>query len=219
VCQRFSYPIEQHLGDFMQPEAVAASYRRWASIYDLVFGRMLDAGRAQAGEFVNAHSRKVLEVGVGSGLSLPKYRPDLEVVGIDYSRDMLAVAAQKRAQQGLGHVALAQMDGGALAFADASFDTVVAAHVLSTVPDPGRVLAEMARVCQPGGHVIIINHFSADGGVLRIIERSLQPLQHQLGWRADFPIATALQNPHLAEVERRKLPPLGLMTWLLLRRK
>ena len=204
----------------MELEAVDKSYKRWAPIYDATFGKITQVGRRRAVEYLNTRTGSLLEVGVGTGLSLPRYKPHLEVTGIDFSHEMLAKAQEKVDRLGLSHVReLRQMDARTLDFPDASFDTVVAMYLISVVPEPERVMAEIARVCKPGGEVLIINHFAREKGVIAAIERGMAPFADKLGWHADFPIAPVLSSPLLEEVERRPLPPLRLFTFLRLRRK
>ncbi len=204
----------------MKPDAIASSYRRWAPVYDVTFGRVTNAGRKRAAEYVSSRQGRALEVGVGTGLVLPLYAAHTDITGIDYSPEMLEKARRKVDELDLTHVRdLRQMDARHLDFPDASFDTVMAAHVLSVVPDPERVVAEMARVCRPGGRIVIVNHFSATKGPMRKLERIIAPLEDQLGWQSDFPIARVLGDPHLREVERDRLPPFGMMTWLVLERR
>lgn len=202
----------------MDPEAISRTYRRWAPIYDSTFGAMTRPGRLAATGRVNALGGRVLEVGVGTGLSLRHYTPDVRVTGIDFSHDMLRLARQKVARKRLGHVeALRQMDARMLDFADAAFDCVVAMYLISVVPEPERVLAEMARVCRPGGEILIVNHFAADGGTLGRVETLLAPFADRMGWHADFSMGTVLGSGHVTEIERAPLPPLGLFTFLRLR--
>lgn len=205
----------------MELEAVAKSYARWAPVYDRTFGAVTHAGRRRATGFANAVGGTVLEVGVGTGLALPFYAAHMQVTGIDFSEDMLSKAQQKVAEQGLSHVkALRQMDARALEFPAASFDTVCAMHILSVVPEPERVMAEMARVCRPGGHVLVVNHFAADGaGLMARIERAAAPLSDLLGWHSDFERARVLGEAGLELVEEDGLPPFGMMTYLRLRRR
>ncbi|RID92186.1 class I SAM-dependent methyltransferase [Gemmobacter lutimaris] len=205
----------------MELEAIAKSYARWAPVYDRTFGAMTNAGRRRATGFANAVGGEVLEVGVGTGLALPFYAPHLAVTGVDFSEAMLAKARSKVAEQHLTQVrSLRQMDARELDFPDASFDTVCAMHIMSVVPEPERVLAEMARVCRPGGHVLITNHFAAEGkGAMARFERLFAPLSDLLGWHSDFARARVLGDPRLDLVEEDGLPPLGLMTYLRLRRR
>jgi phosphatidylethanolamine/phosphatidyl-N-methylethanolamine N-methyltransferase len=199
-------------------EAVTASYRRWAPVYDRTFGAVTRAGRARAVDYINGSAGSVLEVGVGTGLSLQRYRPHLRVTGVDVSAEMLAKA---RARTGhLPHVAeLRQADARALAFPDDHFDTVVAMYLVSVVPEPERVVAEMARVCKPGGEVLILNHFARDAGMLSLLERAFAPFANLLGWHSDFPMARVLGSDRLALEERQTFPPLGMFTFLRLRKR
>lgn len=204
----------------MDPHAVKTSYARWAPVYDRTFGAITNVGRRAAVAYINAQDAgTVLEVGVGTGLALPKYRADLAVTGIDFSEDMLAKARTKVAQHALSHVQeLRQMDARSLAFSTASFDVVAAMHIISVVPEPERVMAEMARVCKPGGLIVITNHFAKERGMLAQIERFTAPFANLLGWHSDFEIGTVLRQPGLTVIEQKPLPPLGMMTFLVLRK-
>ncbi|MBB1490563.1 class I SAM-dependent methyltransferase [Paracoccus sp. MC1854] len=201
----------------MDIEAVRSSYSRWAPIYDRTFGAITGSGRRRAVDYMNSRPGSVLEVGVGTGLSLDLYGPDMQVTGIDFSREMLQKAIAKTERLQLDHVReLRQMDARSLDFPDDSFDMVAAMHVLSVVPEPERVMAEIARVCRPGGKVVITNHFAREKGGLAALERVLAPLADRIGWHSDFRIETVLQEDSLALEQRKALPPLGLMTFLVL---
>ena len=195
------------------------SYARWAPVYDRSFGAVTQAGRRRAVDFINKRGGRVLEVGVGTGLSLPLYGPGLEVTGIDFSQDMLRKAKKKVATMNLTNVReLRQMDARALDFPDNHFDTVAAMHVLSVVPEPERVVAEIARVCAPGGRVVVSNHFQRKSGFLAALERLLAPCSSILGWHPDFEIETVLQEERLSVESRKQLPPMGMMTLLVLKK-
>lgn len=204
----------------MEPQAVKTSYARWAPIYDKTFGAITNVGRRTAVDYINTQDVvNVLEVGVGTGLALPNYRDDLAVTGIDFSEDMLAKAQAKVDERGLDQVeCLRQMDARTLDFPDGSFDTVVAMHILSVVPEPDRVMSEMARVCKPDGLIVITNHFARKTGILSRIERLTAPFANQLGWHSDFEISTVLGQPDLTLIEQKSLPPLGMMTFLVFRK-
>jgi phosphatidylethanolamine/phosphatidyl-N-methylethanolamine N-methyltransferase len=195
-------------------QRVVRSYRRWAPVYDMVFGRLFAGPRAAAAEAAMRVGGRVLEVGVGTGIALAAYRPPLRVVGIDVSRDMLARARRRVAELGLTNVEdLAEMDAQRLAFADASFDVVMAQYVVNTVPDPDAALDEFARVLRPGGEIILVNRIGATSGPRRTVERGLQPIVERLGWRAEFPFqrfeAWLARTPSLHLVDRRPMPPFG----------
>jgi phosphatidylethanolamine/phosphatidyl-N-methylethanolamine N-methyltransferase len=205
----------------LELNAVKTSYARWAPVYDKTFGAITNVGRRKAVDYINAQdATTVLEVGVGTGLALPNYRSDLDVSGIDFSGDMLAKAQAKVDLLGLDHVkSLRQMDARNLDFDDASFDVVAAMHIISVVPEPERVMAEMTRVCKPGGLIVITNHFARDTGILAWIERRTAPFANLLGWHSDFEINTVLKQPELAVIEQKPLPPMGMMTFLVLRKE
>jgi phosphatidylethanolamine/phosphatidyl-N-methylethanolamine N-methyltransferase len=201
----------------MDAKAVQSSYARWAPIYDRTFGAATRAGRRHAVNYINARQGHVLEVGVGTGLSLAHYGPGVQVTGIDFSHEMLGKARDKVEAMDLDRVAeLRQMDARTLDFPDAHFDMVAAMHVLSVVPEPERVMSEIARVCKPGGKVVITNHFKRTTGVMATLERAFAPLANTIGWHSDFEIETVLGQPSLTHEEQRELPPLGMMTFLVL---
>ncbi len=202
----------------MDIDAVTASYRRWAPIYDATFGKITRPGRLRATAHANALGGRVLEVGVGTGLALRHYRPELEVTGIDFSNEMLERAHEKVDELGLSNVSdLRQMDARVLDFPDDRFDTVVAMYLISVVPEPEKVLAEMARVCKPDGEIVLVNHFAKDDGPLGRLESMLGPFADRMGWHADFRLDTVLGSGSVAELGREPLPPLGLFTFLRLK--
>ena len=195
--------------------AVRRAYARWAPMYDLVFGSLVDFGRRQAVDHINARHGRVLEVGVGTGVSLPHYRRDLKISAIDLSPEMLARARARIAKHGLENIEeVSEMDASDLAFEAGRFDVVVAMYVLTVVPDPGRVMAELERVCAPGGEVIIISHFAQDEGLRGWAERKLAPLSAALGWRPDFSRDNVMTRSGLRLVEERRMKPFGLFTML-----
>ena len=135
----------------------------------------------------------MLEVGVGTGLALPRYRPEKRIIGIDLSAEMLAHARARVAHEQLGNVsALLEMDAEATSFPAASFDIAVAMFVASVVPNPRRLMAEMRRVVRPGGHILFVNHFAAESGPRWWAERALAPASRKLGWHPDFALEALL---------------------------
>ena len=129
----------------LDADAVRAAYRRWASVYDTVFGGVSAYGRRRAVEAVNAlPGTQVLEVGVGTGLALPHYVPAKRITGIDLSSEMLALAHARVARDGLTQVdALMEVDAEQTGFETGRFDIAVAMFVASVVPNPRRLLTEM----------------------------------------------------------------------------
>src|ERR1700742_1661667 len=168
-------------------EMVEQAYDRWAPIYDLVFGNVFSKGRDAAIQATNKLGGRVLEVGVGTGISLPLYSPHVRIFGTDISEEMLKKAKRRVAEGNLKNVeGLAVMDAEKLEFPENSFDVVMAQYVVTAVPHPEVALDEFARVLRPGGELIILTRVSADAGIRRFIEQRLQPVVRQLGWRTEF---------------------------------
>jgi phosphatidylethanolamine/phosphatidyl-N-methylethanolamine N-methyltransferase len=200
----------------MKLDDTIQAYRRYAGYYDVVFGAVFAAGRREAVRRVNDRpGQRILEVGVGTGLSLPLFRRDALVTGIDVSPDMLAKARGRVARLNLAQVeAIREMDAERLEFPDASFDGVLALYVASVVSDPARFGAELKRVCKPGGRIVIANHFSSAGGAMKWFETRLAPFAGRLGFHADFPLDRFLAASGLAPIERRPVNLFGYWTLL-----
>jgi len=196
-------------------DMVEQAYDRWAPVYDLVFGGVFSKGRDAAIQATNKLGRRVLEVGVGTGISLPLYAPHVRIFGTDISEAMLKKAKRRVAELRLKNIeGLAVMDAEKLEFPDNSFDVVMAQYVVTAVPNPEAALDEFARVLRVGGELIILTRVSADDGMRRFIEQRLQPVVRRLGFRtAEFAWSRYtkwLQGARGMElVERRLIPPLG----------
>lgn len=198
----------------LQRDSVVQAYSRWAPIYDLVFGRVFRLGRRAAIDAAESIGGRILEVGVGTGLSLPGYAKDNTVFGVDISVEMLRKAHQRVARLNLNHVEkLAVMDAEHLDFPDASFDVVVAQYVVTAVPHPERALDEFVRVVKPGGEIIITSRVGADAGLRAMVEKQLMPVTSRLGFRTEFAWDRYLRwvaaLPTVRLVERRAIPPFG----------
>ena len=194
--------------------AVIKTYARWAPVYDVVFGSVFENARRMAVEASERVGGRILEVGVGTGISLPYYSANSRVVGIDISEPMLKVARKRVASDHLTHVeSLEVMDAENLDFADASFDVVVAQYVVNTVPHPEIALDEFLRVLRPGGELVIINRVGATAGSRKAFEHAFQPIAQKLGWRSKFPWERferwSASSPSAYLIERRPVPPLG----------
>ena len=193
------------------------TYRLFSGTYDVVFGPVFHIGRKEAVRIANTRpGQRILEVGVGTGLSLPFFRKDSHVTGIDVSAEMLAKARRRVERLGLQNVKeLLEMDAEKMSFADNSFDAVLALYVASVVPDPARFAAEMRRVCIPGGSIVVVNHFTSENPLLRFMEKRLAPLAGKIGFHADFPLDTFLEASRLDVRESRPSNLFGY--WRLLR--
>jgi phosphatidylethanolamine/phosphatidyl-N-methylethanolamine N-methyltransferase len=190
------------------------AYARWAPVYDLVFGAVFDRGRQAAIAAAERVGGRILEVGVGTGISLPGYSSQNRITGIDLSEAMLRKAQKRVADLSLTNVVkLEVMDAEHLSFPDASFDVVVANHVISTVPNPEAALDECARILRPGGEMILLSRIGADAGLRHLIELLLEPVVRRLGWRSEFPwdrfARWSERRTDVRLIERRPTPPFG----------
>lgn len=193
---------------------VKKAYARWAPFYDFVFGAVFDTGRQAAIAAAERVGGRILEVGVGTGISLASYSPTNRIVGIDLSEPMLRRAQARVAELSLDNVVrLEVMDAEKLTFEDDSFDVVAAHHVVSTCPNPEAALDEFARVVRPGGEIVLITRVGAEAGLRRAAEEMLQPIVRQLGWRTEFPwdrfARWAERRTDIHLIERRPVPPFG----------
>jgi len=200
----------------MDLEAVEKVYRRYAPSYDFYFGAVLQPGRRAVVERMRCRpGERILEVGVGTGLSLPLYPRSVRVTGIDVSQPMLARAQALKLRRELNHVELRCMDAEDMAFEDDSFDKVVAMYVVSVAPNPGRLIDEMRRVCRPGGDLYIVNHFRHANPVVGALERMVAPFSSLMGFHPDFAMQDFVGRTGLDVAE--KIPVNLFGYWTLLR--
>ncbi len=193
---------------------VAKAYGLWAPIYDIVFGKVFHAGRQATILEADRIGGRILDVGVGTGLSLIDYSRTTRICGVDISEPMLRKAHQRVRALNLTNVeTLAVMDAKNLAFADGYFDAVVAQYVITAVPDPEATLDDFIRVLKPGGELILVNHIGAESGARKIFELAFAPLARRLGWRPEFPWARlvdwAAGHGGVTLSERRPMAPMG----------
>jgi phosphatidylethanolamine/phosphatidyl-N-methylethanolamine N-methyltransferase len=198
----------------MDTDGVANAYGRWAPVYDAIFGPVFRKGRQAAVVAAERIGGRILEVGVGTGLSLPSYAASSQIVGIDISEPMLEKARQRVQRQGLKHVeSVGWGDAENLDFPDQSFDVVVAQYVVTAIPNPERALDEFVRVVRPGGEIILTTRVGAEQGLRGAIEGMLMPVTSRLGWRTEFSWGRyenwLRTTPAVHLIEKRPLPPLG----------
>jgi len=171
----------------METESVKKIYAAYSKIYDALFKRLFypRIRHAISGMHIKEGER-ILDLGVGTGLSLPLYPAFSEVVGIDLSSEMLRVAGKKVKELGLSHITLLEMDAMRLSFEDNSFDNVFISHVVSVVPDPAAMMSEVRRVCKKGGKVVIVNHFKSRNPMVAGLQKIIRPICKRIGWRSDL---------------------------------
>ncbi|KTD72459.1 phospholipid N-methyltransferase PmtA [Legionella tucsonensis] len=202
----------------MSVASIRKVYNIYASFYDFVFGSIFNPGRSLCTEIVNnaaKHNATVLEIGIGTGLSLPLYRPDLQITGIDISEKMLEKAEEQVVKNKLkGRVQLKVMDAAHLEFPDNSFDFIVAMYVASVVPDVHAFLQELTRVAKPTAQIIFVNHFASEQPVIRFFEKTFARVNELVGFKSDFSVHSILDYKALKLLDSRKTNLFGY--WKLL---
>lgn len=182
----------------MQVGEIKKIYGRYARVYDAIFKRWFYPRQKHAIQALDIlPGQRVLDVGVGTGFSLPLYPKHADVIGVDLLTEMIREAQSKVYREQLRHVTLMQMDAERLAFADNVFDFVVAAFVISVVPDPVRFVSEVKRVSKPGGQIVIINHFQSENPIMAQLEKWAAPLCTKIGWHSDLRLADLVQHADL----------------------
>lgn len=195
----------------VENDFVQRVYDKLASVYDLTFGPALNPGRLRAIQRMDIQAgERVLEVGVGTGISLSLYPKHCSVTGIDCTVSMLEKARDRAAIEEIQNVRLLQMDAADLKFADDSFDIVYAPYVISVVPDPVKVASEMRRVCRPGGRILMLNHFLSPNPILSRLERLISPFTIHVGFKADLDLPAFLAQAGLEpqSIEKVNFPKL-----------
>jgi len=186
-------------------EHIKKVYSLYAWIYDAFFGKIFEHGRYVAFNMMNVKPNEtILEVGVGTGLSLPLYPKDAHVMGIDISQEMLDKAENKKRYYGLSNVSLYNMDASFMSFANSTFDKVIASHVITVVPDPLKTLNEIKRVCKKDGEIFILNYTGCNNKIISRFEEFISPVRDKMGLGKYFDLDELLRNARLSiEYERR----------------
>jgi phosphatidylethanolamine/phosphatidyl-N-methylethanolamine N-methyltransferase len=196
----------------------SALYYEFSHFYDAFVGRVFFPRIARVIRCLGIEpGARILEIGVGTGLSLEAYPVQSQVTGIDLAPDMLEKAQERIDRNGWRHIALEQGDALALRFPDDSFDYVMAFHVVSVVPDAKRLMAEAQRVCRPGGRIVIINHFRSENRQVARLQHSIDPMTRRLGWTTSLKLRDILDR-HMLHVEQQwKTSPRSLFTIVIAR--
>ena len=188
----------------MRDKDIHEVYHRYAKFYNVYFGKFLNPGRVKAIDVAQIKDgEKVLEVGVGTGLSLPHYPLGVEVCGIDLSQPMLAKAQRLVAENQLTNIkSLEIMNAEKMTFADNSFDVVMAMHIVTVVTHPDQFALEMRRVCKPGGRIVIVNYFHDPKRPIGKVSEMMAPYAKYIGFKSDFTLQELLKVSKL-KIEKR----------------
>lgn len=194
----------------MDSESIERVYSAYSGVYDLVFGRWFHEPRTDAIRLLDIRpGETILEVGVGTGLSIPFYPTNCKVIGIDFCGPMLQKSRNQLQGRSYPHIELQKMDATQMSFSDNMFDAVFAAYVISAVSDPRQVISEMIRVCKPEGRIVLLNHFRNGNRIISICEKVISPLCKKLGFCADLDLGWLLQGKSLMIEKKLSVKPLN----------
>jgi phosphatidylethanolamine/phosphatidyl-N-methylethanolamine N-methyltransferase len=199
-------------------QTIKRAYAFLSPVYDILFNRIFHPGRVAAINLLEIKpGDRVLEVGVGTGLNLPLYPRGCSVTGIDISVEMLRKARERAKELQRTAVTLSVMDASNLEFPDDTFDHVLATYVISAVPDPVKTLLEMRRVCRPGGHVVILNHFKSENPVLGALEWMVAPVCTRIGFKTDLKLNPLLERAGMSPDQMHRINVMLINGWRLVR--
>ncbi len=195
----------------METSRVKSLYAVYSTFYDSVFGRLYAPGRLAAVRLMNVRpGEEILEVGVGTGVSLPHYPRHARIVGVDISREMLAKAEERKAALGLSNVEIYEMDATRMDFPEGRFDKVIAAHVVTVVPEPLKVMEEMKRVCKDSGEIYILNYVGASSGIAARLEQLFSPIRKAMGLGAYIDLEAVIKEAGLTVEYKERVNVFGL---------
>jgi phosphatidylethanolamine/phosphatidyl-N-methylethanolamine N-methyltransferase len=180
----------------MDKRSIEKVYKAYSSVYDRLFGRVLENGRIKIITLMNLNGHeKVLEVGIGTGLSLNKYPATTNIIGIDLSKSMLKKAKEKITKYNLKNIDLQLVDAEEMIFPENTFDRVIIMYTLSVTPNPKKLLEMSSHVCKEGGEIFIVNHFSHNTIFRKFInEKYISTLETKLGFRMYFPLQDCINH-------------------------
>lgn len=195
----------------LHADSIKKIYAGYSNVYDAIFKQFFYPRQKHV---INSMGimpgNRVLDVGVGTGLSLPLYPRHCEVTGVDLSAEMLEKARKKINKYRFHHISLREMDASNLEFDDNTFDHVIATFVISVVPDPVKVISEMKRVCKKTGKIVIVNHFQSDNKFIAKFEEFINPICCKIGWRSDLSLDNLIRNADLEIDQEYKLKKFDL---------
>ena len=195
----------------MQETSTRKIYDVHAMFYDATFGRLVRRRIERAIKHMNiADNDKVLDLGIGTGVSMNFYPRHARLIGIDLSGGMLREARKKIRDMSLDRAFVFQANALDLPFADSTFDHVFISHVISVVSDPVRLVREAQRVAKPGARIVIVNHFQSTNRFIALLEKWMCPLCTKLGWRSDLALNELIRSTGVEIDYRYKLESIDL---------
>jgi phosphatidylethanolamine/phosphatidyl-N-methylethanolamine N-methyltransferase len=195
----------------MQEATTKGIYDFHSVFYDATFGRLVSRRIAKAIGHMNIGIDDfVLDLGIGTGVSLNFYPRRGQIIGVDLSPGMLRECRKKVQERGMDHVTVFQADALRLPFADDAFDHVFMSHVISVVSDPYRLIGEVQRVAKPGARIVMVNHFQSTNRFIAMFEKWLCPLCTRLGWRSDLALQDLIRRTGVQVDYRYKLENIDL---------
>jgi len=197
-------------------------YSFYSRFYDVVFGTVLEEGRKSV--FKNTQfepQARILEVGIGTGLTIKRYPSTCSIHGLDISEEMLSKAKERTSKPTLKNrdISLIKADAVRIPYKDESFDVVMGCYMLTTVKNPRSVLREMIRVTKRKGRLILLNHFmSQRQGIRNYVEKVSSPFFSRIGFRTDLELSTLAQVDGIQKEKELKVNPFRFFTLIQLQK-
>lgn len=147
-------------------KAIRANFTRWAPHYDLFHRRPLPYRRQAVAALGLGPGQRVLDLACGTGLNFEHLEqavgPDGQIVGVDYTPVMLALARQRALRHGWQNVTLHLADAARLPFTGAQepsllFEAVICTYAMSIIPDYPAAVTEAVRVLKPSGRLVVLD--------------------------------------------------------------
>ncbi len=194
----------------MDAQSIDKTYSMYSGFYDVIWNKFFRQSREDAVALLNlTGGERILDVGVGTGLTLSCYPKNCKVVGIDLCDAMLKKGRERIDRHRHSHIELHEMDAMKMDFPDNSFDAIFAAYTISVVPDPSQVIDEMVRVCKKGGKIVFLNHFKNGNRFISACEKFITPLTKKMGFRADLEFSTLFSGKPVTVEKRQRVKPLN----------